>query len=65
MQPAAVHDADRTMTMTAALDELLDERKGFHGGLAMQVETVCRYMVAPFQPTQFAAVYTRRDVAGI
>lgn len=65
MQSTAVHDADCAMTMTAGVDELSDALDGFRGGLAMQVETVRRQVVTPFQPPEFAAVHTVRDVTGI
>ena len=38
MQSAAVDDADASMAMAPAVDELLHARDGFRGRLAVQVE---------------------------
>lgn len=60
-----MHDADRAMTMPAGVDELSDALDGFRGGLAMQVETVSRGVLASFQPAKFATVHAVRDVASL
>lgn len=64
-QSTAVHDADRAMTVAAALDERLHARQRFRGCLTMQVETAARGVLAAFQPPQFTPVDTMRDIAGL
>ena len=62
MQPPAVDDADASVAMAPAVDELLHVRDGFRGGLGVQVEPAAWGVVSALDPSKLTPIDTRRDI---
>jgi hypothetical protein len=56
VQPPAVDDADAAMAVATIVDEPLQARDGFRGGLAMQVEPAARCRMLPILESQIGNV---------
>jgi hypothetical protein len=62
MQPAAVDDADASVAMMPAVDELLYLRDGFRGGLGVKIEPAAWSVVSAPDPSELTPIDTRRRV---
>ena len=62
MQPPAVDDADASVAMAPAVDELLHVRDSFGGGLGVQIEPAAWSVVSALDLSELAPIDTRRDV---
>ena len=62
MQPPAVDDADASVAMAPAGNELLHVRDGFLGGLGVQVEPAAWSVVSALDRSELTPIDTRRDV---
>jgi hypothetical protein len=61
VQAAAVDDGDAAMPAVAVVNELLDARGGFPGGLAMQVEPPAGSVFAALQFSELTPIHPSGD----
>ena len=63
MQSSPVDDADASVAIAAAVDELFHAREGFRGRLAVQVEHAAWGVVSALDLSKLAPIDTGRDVS--